>query len=259
MSGSLDVHEFHALIYFALGDYYRAAAVAHTVLEAGPGWNWETLQSFYSSPEVYTQQLRALEHDLNQHPNDPGARFLLGYQYAMLGHLTAASHQFQKVVSLEPRDKLSAAILANLDHALNVKSQTAAAAPNPPGLTPGPPEFTEPSASPSTTKNVPTTTARPAILTPAAKALVGTWQAGPVAGFIIEATFQPDGHFAWKASHGEHSETFTGTYAVEGNSLVLTRTDGQKMDGVITMQGANGFNFHSKVTPAADPGLNFSK
>ena len=120
MSGSLDVHEFHALIYFALGNYYQAAAVAHTVLEAGPGWNWNTLQSFYSSPEAYTQQLRALEHNVGEHPKDAAAQFLLGYQYAMLGHLKAASHQFASVVSLEPRDKLSAAILANLDHALKV-------------------------------------------------------------------------------------------------------------------------------------------
>jgi hypothetical protein len=89
--------------------------------------------------------------------------------------------------------------------------------------------------------------------------LVGTWQASPGPGFVIEATLQPDGHFVWKASQGEHSESFTGTYAAEGNSLVLTRTDGQKMDGVITMKGSNGFNFHSKITPAEDPGLNFSK
>jgi hypothetical protein len=261
MSGSLDVHEFHALIYFALGDYYRAAAVAHTVLEAGPGWNWDTLQSLYPSPEVYTQQLRVLEHNVNDHPDDPAARFLLGYQYAMLGHLSAASHQFQRVVKLEPRDKLSAAILANLDHALKAKPQTASPnppeAPSAPGVAPAPPEFTEPETPAA--PNSPSTKGQPVTLTPAAKALLGTWQAGPASGFVIEATFQPDGHFVWKASQGEHSESFTGTYAVEGNSLVLTRTDGQKMDGTITMKGEGGFNFHSKVTPAEDPGLNFSK
>ena len=35
-----DVHQFHALVFFALGDYQKAAAVAHTVLDRGPGWNW---------------------------------------------------------------------------------------------------------------------------------------------------------------------------------------------------------------------------
>jgi tetratricopeptide (TPR) repeat protein len=266
MSGSLDVHEFHSLILFAAGDYYRSAAVAHTVLEAGPGWNWDTLQSLYASPDAYTQQLRGLEHNVNEHPDDAGARFLLGYHYAMLGHLSAASHQFERVVKLEPRDKLSAAILANLDQALKAKPQstpsgTPGSAPNTletpstPGVAPAPPEFTEPgeTAKPSTTPT------QPATATPAAKALLGTWRASPLPGFTIEATLQPDGHFTWKATQGEHNESFAGTYTAEGNSLVLTRTDGQKMDGVITMQGTTGFNFHSKVTPKEDPGLNFAK
>jgi hypothetical protein len=274
LSGSPDVHEFHALILFALGDYYRSAAVAHTVLEAGPGWSWETLQSLYSSPEVYTQQLRALEHDVSEHPKDAGVRFLLGYHYAMLGHLSAAKHEFEKVVSLEPRDKLSAAILANLDHALKAQPQTTAPgtpgaapslpqAPIAPGVTPGPPEFPmeqdEAPNGPGAAAKLPSAPAQPATQAPAAKGLIGTWHANPVPGFVIEATLQPDGHFSWKASQGEHSETFTGTYAVKGNSLVLTRTDGQKMDGIITMKGEEGFNFRSKVTRREDPGLDFSK
>ena len=269
MSGSLDVHEFHALIYFALGNYYQAAAVAHTVLEAGPGWNWETLQSFYSSPEVYTQQLRALEHFVGEHPKDAGAQFLLGYQYAMLGHLNTASHQFASVVSLEPRDKLSAAILANLDRALKAKPQTPSTAPSQPetpsvpSQTPPPPEFPMESDgaanAPGAATNAPNAQAQTGASAPAANALVGTWQANPFPGFTIEATLQPDGHFVWKASQGEHSESFSGTYAVDGKNLVLTRTDGQKMDGILTMKGANGFNFHSKTTPQEDPGLNFAK
>jgi len=62
-----DVHEFHALVLFAMGQYPAAAAVAHTVLDAGPGWDWGILQSFYSAPDVYTQQLRGLEHYIRDH------------------------------------------------------------------------------------------------------------------------------------------------------------------------------------------------
>ena len=36
--GNLDLHEFHALVLFALGDYRAAGAVVHPVLNAGPGW-----------------------------------------------------------------------------------------------------------------------------------------------------------------------------------------------------------------------------
>ena len=116
-----DIHQFHALCYFALGDFQQAAAVAHTVLEAGPGWDWTVVQSFYPTPEVYTQQLRGLEHYITEHGDQPATRFLLGYEYLMLGHFKAADHQFQRVVALEPRDTLAKNILAGLSNAPGVK------------------------------------------------------------------------------------------------------------------------------------------
>ena len=65
-----DVHEFHALVLFAMGQYQKAAAVAHTVLDAGPGWDWSILQSLYPSVDVYTRQLRA--GALHRRPRGPG-------------------------------------------------------------------------------------------------------------------------------------------------------------------------------------------
>ena len=115
---SQDIHEFHALILFAMGDYQRAAAVAYDVLNAGPGWDWTILQSFYPSVDVYTQQLRALEHYVSEHTTLAASRFLLGDQYLMLGHWNAADRQFAQVVELQPRDLLSKNILAGLDRAL---------------------------------------------------------------------------------------------------------------------------------------------
>src|SRR5580704_9611311 len=123
MPTSDDVHEFHGLVLFAMGDYQKAAAVAHTTLDAGPGWNWNVVQTLYPSADTYTQQLRGLEHYISEHPNQASTRFLLGYEYLTLGHLNAARRQFDKVVALEPRDTLAKNIVAGLARAPGVTQQ----------------------------------------------------------------------------------------------------------------------------------------
>ena len=270
-----DVHQFHSLIYFTLGDYHRAATVAHTVLDAGPGWDWSVLQSFYPSPDIYTQQLRALERYIREHPDEPAPRFLLGYHYLMLGHMTAARNQLARVVTLEPRDKLSANVLAGLSRTLNVNPRnpvsggaaadalTASQAPGGPStiqLTSGLSQTGMPTAL-GTTKNVAPGPIglQPASPETAAMQLVGTWNATPTPGITIETTLQPDGQFVWKVAQGTHTESFSGAYVRRGDSLVLTRTDGKKMDGVLTMKGNTGFRFRLKNTIPNDPGLEFSK
>jgi tetratricopeptide (TPR) repeat protein len=244
MPGNPDVHAFRALIYFALGDFERSAAVAHDLLEAGPGWDWQILESLYPTPDVYTQQLRALEHYVGEHRTNAASRFLLAYHYLMLGHLPAAQRQLAQVVSLEPRDKLAAAILATLKQGPNPGAGTANA---PPGV---------PSANTQPQNGGP----KPAGPPVDPKALVGTWKATPVPEVTIEARLEPDGHFVWTtAAQGGQSQSFTGTYTVQKDAMILTRTDGEKMDGTVTLKGTNGFNFKLKNTPPQDPGLQFAK
>lgn len=124
MPDNPDVHAFYALVGFALGDYNRAAAVAHTLLEAGPGWDRATLQSFYPCPDVYTTHLQALEQYVDAHKADPAPRFLLAYQYLMLGHRTAASQQLAQVVALQPHDTLAAAVLAAIRRGSDASATT---------------------------------------------------------------------------------------------------------------------------------------
>jgi tetratricopeptide (TPR) repeat protein len=232
MPGNVDVHEFNALILFAMGDYDRAAAVAHTVLEAGPGWDWSILQTFYGSPDVYTAQLRALEHYVGDHASaDAGARFLLAYHYLMLGHMKAADHQLARVVAMEPKDKLSANMLAALNNAPGIKAETTNTTP-PPTPPVGPPL--------------------------AADQLHGRWKASPMPGVTIETMFQPDGHFTWTATEAGQTQTFTGTYSLQNDRLMFTRTDGNTMDGVVTKE-ADGFKFKLNNAPPNEPGLQFSK
>jgi tetratricopeptide (TPR) repeat protein len=109
-----EVHQFHSLVLFAMNSYCKSATVAHAVLEDGPGWTWDTLQTFYPSADVYTEELRRLEHYVSEHPSDANVRFLLGYHYLMLNHGDSAQRQLAQVVELEPKDKLVSNILTGL-------------------------------------------------------------------------------------------------------------------------------------------------
>ncbi|MFM7150170.1 MAG: tetratricopeptide repeat protein, partial [Gemmataceae bacterium] len=62
LPGDANLHEFRALCQFATKKYKDSAATLYAVLAAGPGWDWNTLSSFYSDSETYTKQLRALEN-----------------------------------------------------------------------------------------------------------------------------------------------------------------------------------------------------
>jgi Tetratricopeptide repeat len=289
MPTSDDVHEFHGLVLFALGDYQKAAAIAHTTLDSGPGWNWSVVQTLYPSTDVFTQQLRALEHYISEHPDQPATRFLLGYEYLTLGHMNAARRQFDKVVALEPRDTLAKNIVKGLANAPGVNPQTpqnaqpggpsggpagpptggsAGFAPNGPSNGPQGPGNSDPKIqqgpsgpiNPNNGSGVPPQPPQPSNPSAPAASLSGSWKSNPAPGVTIEATLQPDKHFTWKFTEGGQTKSFTGTYTQQGDSLVLTRDeDGQKMDGTVTMNGDKGFRFRLRNTDPNDPGLNFAK
>ena len=264
-----DVHQFHALVFFAMGEYDRAAAVAHAVLEGGPGWDWSTLQSFYASTDTYTQQLRALEHYVGAHAGDPASRFELGYQYLMLGHLRAARGQLARVSALEPRDSLTANLIAGLGKAQTVNSQrkvssetavTTAAINQGRGTPTAQVRLASANmAAGMTSATSIATSGQSAASASGGVSLAGTWRATPAPGATIETTLEPDAHFVWTATQGGQTETFTGTYNRQGDSLVFNRVDGQTMNGVLTMKGNNAFQFRLKNTDPNDPGLEFSR
>jgi tetratricopeptide (TPR) repeat protein len=108
------LHEYRALTLFAQERFPDAAGALYAVLAAGPGWSWETMISLYPNVEVYTQQLRALEEYARKDPTSGSAHFLLAYHYLVMGSKDNAVEQLEKVVKLEPRDKLSAELLKTL-------------------------------------------------------------------------------------------------------------------------------------------------
>src|SRR5262249_19913277 len=123
------LHEFRALVLFAQGKSPEAAATLYAVLAAGPGWNWDTLKSFYPDVDTYTKQLRALEAHAKDNPKAADDRFVLAYHYLGLGQTDSAAKMLEQVVSLQPKDQLSAQILGALKPAPPDKDRPPAAAP----------------------------------------------------------------------------------------------------------------------------------
>jgi tetratricopeptide (TPR) repeat protein len=129
--GNASVHEFCALCQFAQGKYKDAAGTVYKVLAAGPGWDWNTLNSFYESAQTYSKQLRALEEYVKEHPKDAAGRFLLAYHYLVLDERAAAVGQLKEVVKLQPKDRVSVGILKALEKAQKGKAQAPADKPAP--------------------------------------------------------------------------------------------------------------------------------
>jgi len=120
------LHEYRALVLFALAKYSEAAGVLNPVLASGPGWDWTTMIKLYESSQTYTDQLRKLE------------------QYTV-------GEQLEIAVELQPADSVSRqlAALASVSAPDNVNGETggktiqpsAAAIPAPePAADPVPPE-----------------------------------------------------------------------------------------------------------------------
>jgi tetratricopeptide (TPR) repeat protein len=105
------LHELRALVQFALKDYAGAAATIYAVLDAGPGWDWATVQGLYADPATYTAQLRALETYQKANPDAADASFLLAYHYLVLNHPEAAAKQLENVIRLVPKDQLAPRLL----------------------------------------------------------------------------------------------------------------------------------------------------
>lgn len=224
----LMLHEFRGLILFATGQYRPAAAAIYAVLSVGPGWDWATLSGFYPDQNAYAVQLRALEQYCRENPRLPETRFLLAYHYMSCGHTEAATAEFKEAATLNPKDQLSAQLLAGL-----ANSQSGVA-----------PETVQPSV---------------ASLPVSATALVGDWQASRADGSSFAFQLGTDGNYTWQFTQQGQTQQFTGTYTVADSLLILKRDGNPTMIGKITLADTSHFNFKLVGSNAADPGLTFSK
>ncbi|MEX2113162.1 MAG: tetratricopeptide repeat protein, partial [Pirellulales bacterium] len=222
------LHEFRALVLFATGNYKDAAAAIYAVLSTGPGWDWTTLASLYPNIDLFTRQLRALESYCKSHPDEADAAFLLAYEYMTMGSTDGAIAELKQVVKVNPKDQLSAQLLASL-------SAPADAAPPQP----------EQPAAPAT----PVTAAQ----------LAGDWKFARPDGGAIELDLKGDSTYTWSYAHDGKTDAHSGKYTVADNLLVLNTDDAPAMVGQVSNLTARGFNFKLAGGSPNDPGLAFTK
>jgi hypothetical protein len=117
------LHEFRALILFAQKRYQEAAAVLYSVLAVGPGWNWDTVKALYNDPAVYEKQLNALMEFVKQNEKDAASRFVLAYHALVLDELDTAVKLLKKVVELNPKDELAAAMAKAIGESLTPRDE----------------------------------------------------------------------------------------------------------------------------------------
>src|SRR5262249_2904195 len=151
---------------------------------------------------TYTAQLRALESYNGEHPASAPARFVLAYHYLTQGHTDVAVDQLKQVVQLQPSDRLSAQIVAQLSGEA--------------GKAQAPPTETPPTA--------PAETAAPPPSAPQGN-LVGTWKASPGAGTTIELTVTADGNFKWIVIDQGKSRPIEGKYTYGNDILALSQNE----------------------------------
>jgi len=225
-----DVHEFLALVYFALGKYDQAAAPLYAILSVGPGWDWSHLINHYDDPNIYTNQLRALESFTQANAKSAQSRFVLAYQYICQGNTDAAASELKVVTALQPKDTLSAQLLAKLQ--------------------------------PSKQANPPAPAESAAVASFDSSKLNGTWTANPAPGAKVTLTMQNGGAFSWAvAASGQPAKTISGTSSLNDGVLTLNDKDSRlgTLAGQVAWQDDSHFTFRAVGAPADDPGLKFAR
>lgn len=222
------VHEFRALVLFALGQYDECAATLYAVLSVGPGWDWTTMSGLYPSVDVYTQQLRALEAYRNEHPQESAPRFVLAYQYLTQGHDDAAEAQLQKVVELNPQDSLSKNLLLGLNPDAKVPAE----------------KIAEPPKAESEITDA---------------QLVGNWTASRDSGEQFKMNLQQNGDFTWSYSKGDQSQDVKGVWEVgDDGVLALDMGEDDVMLAQLNLKG-NALDFYMLGDTTGAPPLKFTK
>jgi tetratricopeptide (TPR) repeat protein len=225
--GDVTLHEYRALVFFALGKYADAAGVINPVLASGPGWGWDTMTGFYDGSSTYDGQLRKLEAYVKGSPDKADGHFLLGYHYLVCGHTEKAYQQFDKTVQLQPADSIARQLRDLTKSSL--------------------PDYGDSQAAPP---------AKPAPV-PTEK-LVGTWTAD-ASGGKITFLMEESGNFTWSFSGGGSSTAMKGTWGLNDKGLLVLTADDSQMVSAVSLEGDAALKFVLVGGPADDPGLSFKK
>jgi tetratricopeptide (TPR) repeat protein len=225
------LHEFRALVLFAVGKYDLAAGPLYAVLSVGPGWDWTTLAGLYPNIEVYTAQIRALEAFVGANASSTAGHFVLAYHYLTQGHIDAAVAQLKQVVALAPKDTLSAQLIR---------------------------QFSKPDTEPSTPPAAPAPTTTETSVKPGK--LPGNWTARPNSGTTIHLNLADDGAFTWTVDAKGKTQQLAGKWSLADDLLTLAQSgQGGALVGRVTWQADNRWGFRVIGAGPEDSGLSFTR
>ena len=231
------IHEYRALVLFALGKYSDAASVLNSILASGPGWDWSTMVRLYDSEVTYTAQLRKLENFITANPNAADARFVLGYHYLVCSHLSSAAVEFETVLRLQPADSVARQLL----------------------------NLTRSSANPGETSNLPdadggpNSGSRPATAPLTPEQLVGSWLVDRGKDGTVTLDFTPQGNFTWTFAKTGKTNKLEGAYSINGKGLLVLASGDSQMIGAVNLDDDKHLRFVLAGGPAGDSGMLFAK
>ncbi|MDP3851470.1 MAG: hypothetical protein Q8Q59_13255 [Luteolibacter sp.] len=226
--GDVTLHEYRALVFFALGKYSDAAGVLNPVLASGPGWAWETMIGLYNDSETYAGQLRDLESYAKNSPEKADARFLLGYHYMVCDYMEKAYAEFSKAAELQPADSISRQLRDLTKSSIPDGGESDIEAPAQPAPVPS-------------------------------EKLVGTWVSDRGADGKVTFTMTEGGDYTWVFMNGGQSSELKGTYGLNDKGLLVLTSDDTQMVSAIEMKEGSRLHFTLVGAPDGDPGLDFTK
>lgn len=231
------LHEYRALVLFALGKYSEAAGVLNPVLAGGPGWDWSTMAGLYDSQETYMNQFKGLQAYSQAKPAAADAHFLMGYHYMVCGHLENATAEFETAARLQPADTVSA----------QLRDLTKASSNN------GDTEAEEPEDSSSSEESTP-----PPAPVPLEK-LAGTWVSDKGAQGTVTLAFKDDGKFIWTFRKDDKTNEFGGDFSMNDDGLLVLDAEDSQMVAAVELPADRELKFVLAGGPPGDPGLMFVK
>lgn len=224
------LHEFRALVFFALGKYSDSTGVLNSVLASGPGWSWDTMIGFYESSSTYSAQLNKLEDYAKGSPEAADARFLLGYHYMVCGELEKSYEEFKVASELQPADTI----------APQLRDLTAASIPDNGEAVKEQPQQKAPEPVP-------------------VDKLVGTWVSQSANGGTITFTMKETGDYTWDYKDKENESNLTGTYGLNEVGLLVLTSDDSQMVSEVKLADDSKMHFNLIGSPDGEPGLDFKK
>ena len=229
------LHEYRALVLFALGKYGEAAGVLNPVLASGPGWDWTTMVTLYDTQDTYVKQLQSLEAYVNGKSDAADGHFLLGYHYLVCGHLKNAAEQFRTASKIQPADSISTQ-LADLCEASTASGDDED------------PEDAQPAGDVEAPGSI------------AADKLPGKWVSDKGEDGKVSLDLASDGKFTWTFSkEGREDSSFGGNYTINEEGLLVLDAEESQLVGAIEMPEDSSLTFLLAGGPPGDPGLSFKR